>query len=212
VPESVRRWAFLIVPAAKKYHLDPDLIAAVMTMESNGDPLAVSYADARGLMQVLHGPWDPAVNVDQGARILAELYDEFGDWRLAIAAYNAGPGAVEDAGGIPNIRETRDYVIIVMYLWNLYRHHSLTSADRARYRASLLDLQQFADERKKVKRLAQIARVRVDPVPQDVVSICLGASCSQSGSESAFDGLDPFWPVSDVPDPLQRVDPITQTQ
>jgi hypothetical protein len=208
MPASVRRWAFLIVPNARKFHVDPNLIAAVMTMESNGDPLALSYADARGLMQILHGPWEPATNVEEGARMLAALFDQFGDWQLALAAYNAGPGAVESAGGIPAIRETRDYVIIVMYLWGLYAHHPLSAAERARYRSTLQDLQNYADQRNKVVPLARIARVLVDLPPQDVVSVCSGSACSQGQTGNAFDSLDPFWPVGDAPDPLQHVDPL----
>ena len=83
VPSTVRRWAYLIVPAARKYHVDPNLVAAVMTMESNGDPLALSPANARGLMQVLDGPWDPKDNVFTGVRMLSSSYQEFaiGRWR-----------------------------------------------------------------------------------------------------------------------------------
>jgi hypothetical protein len=175
-----------------------------MTMESNGDPTAWSGADARGLMQILHGPWDPKQNVYLGARMLARLFAAYGDWSLALAAYNAGPGAVDAYGGVPPYRETRDYVIIVGYLWDLYSHHHLSLARRSLYRKSLRDLQLFSDQRKKVKRLAAIARV-----PIDTADSCGRQACQSIVSSSVFDSLDPFWPVAGSPDPLQHVDPYS---
>ncbi|GAC1444584.1 MAG: hypothetical protein NVSMB52_04020 [Chloroflexota bacterium] len=207
VPRAVRRWAFLIVPAARKYHLDPNLLAAVMTMESGGDPLALSGADARGLMQILHGPWDPATNVDTGARMLSNLYSEFGDWSLALAAYNAGEGAVIAYGAVPPYRETRDYVIVVRYLWDLFGHHKLTRVRKRQYRATLTDLQHFSDQRKKVSKLAKIAHVPTVPVTP-----CSHKDCFDSQpSKKPTVALDPFWPIPGVPDPLQRVDPRAAT-
>jgi soluble lytic murein transglycosylase-like protein len=205
VPSSVRRWAFLIVPAARKNHLDPNLVAAVMTMESNGDPTAWSGADARGLMQILHGPWDPQENVYEGAHVLAKLWAAYGDWTLVLAAYNAGPGAVDAYGGVPPYRETRDYVIIVSYLWDLYSHHHLSLARRSLYRRSLSDLQRFDDQRPKVKRLAQIAQVKVG-----IANACAKGTCASISSAGKFDTLDPFWPLGGAPDPLQRVGPYTR--
>lgn len=202
IPSSVRRWAFLIVPAAHKYGLDPNMLAAVMTMESNGDPLALSPADARGLMQILHGPWDPRANVFLGASMLAGLYGQFGDWKLALAGYNAGAAAVTEYGGIPPYRETRDYVIIVSYLWDLYGHHHLTSARKTLYRSTLRDLQHFADQRKKVAKLARIAHVEVIPS-----AACPPRACGQQQIEPVSISLDPFWPVGGSPDPLQKVGP-----
>src|SRR5205085_12059626 len=121
IPASVRRWAYIVVPTARRYHLDPNLIAAVMTMESDGDPLAWnSTSDARGLMQVLHGPWDPRANILEGTKMLAGFYEQFHDPILALAAYNAGPNAVLSYGGVPPYRETRDYVVVVSYLYDLY--------------------------------------------------------------------------------------------
>jgi hypothetical protein len=202
IPSEVRRWAFLIVPAAHRYHLDPNLIAAVMTMESGGDPLALSPADARGLMQILHGPWDPKTNVDLGARMLAGLYTQFGDWRLTLAAYNAGPGAVIEYGGIPPYRETRDYVVVVTYLWDLFGHHRLSVHRRQQYQNTLRDLQHFKDQRTKVTRLAHAA----DVAPPPVLGCGLGL-CSQSAIPAVAAPSDPFWPVAGSPDPLQHVDP-----
>ncbi len=204
VPSTVRRWAFLIVPAAREYNLDPNLVAAVMTMESNGDPLALSPADARGLMQVLHGPWDPRTNVFLGVSMLAHLYAEFGDWTLALAAYNAGEGAVQEYGGVPPYRETRDYVIVVRYLWDLYSHHKLTASRRSLFRSTLKDLTHFKGQSKKVAPLARIAHLPVVPSDPCGLTACQAAVAPSPAS----DVLDPFWPDSTTPDPLQRVDPF----
>ena len=202
LPASVRRWAFLIIPAAQRYHLNPNLIAAVMTMESGGDPLALSRSDARGLMQILHGPWDPKQNVFTGARMLADLIGQFHDVSLALAAYNAGPGAVETYGGVPPYRETRDYVVIVRYLFDLYNHHSLSQSRRKQYKATLKDLHSFADQRKKIHVLARAAHVKADAIPT-----CDTCDARAPVPKSYFSSDDPFWPVAGMPDPLQRVAP-----
>lgn len=209
VPAQVRRWAYLIVPAARKYHLNPNLIAAVMTMESNGDPQALSGSDARGLMQILHGPWDPASNVDMGAQMLAGFYAQFGNWPLALAAYNAGPGAVIEYGGIPPYRETRDYVIIVTYLFDLFDHHHLSLHRRSQYQATVVDLRHFADQRKKVKRLAQVAEVTINRA-----LACHHFSTNCGGNSTApisVSSGDPFWPIGGSPDPLVKVNPFAGT-
>ncbi len=203
VPSAVRRWAFLIVPAAHRYHLSPGLIAAVMTMESGGDPLAYSSADARGLMQVLHGPWDPRESVFTGARMLAEYHALFPDWTLTLAAYNAGPNAVSSYNGVPPFRETRDYVIVVIYLWDLYSHRHLSVTRENLYHSTLRDLQHFGKERKKVRRLAQIAHIH------DERLLCSGSTCASPKRSTLFGTLDPFWPLANGPDPLQRVDPYS---
>jgi hypothetical protein len=203
VPYAVRRWSFLIVPAAHRYNLSPGLIAAVMTMESGGDPLAYSPSDARGLMQVLHGPWDPRQNVFLGARMLADYHGLFPDWTLTLAAYNAGPNAVSAYNGVPPFRETRDYVIVVTYLWDLYSHKHLSVKREEMYHSTLNDLQKFAKERKKVRRLAQIAHIH------DARLLCADAACSSPKRSTLFATLDPFWPLANGPDPLQRVDPYS---
>lgn len=210
IPASVSRWAFLIVPAARKYHIDPNLIAAVMTMESNGDPTAQSYADARGLMQILHGPWDPAANIDEGARELAHYLVEFhGSVSLALAAYNAGEGAVLQYGGVPPYRETQDYVVIVEYLYDLFSHKKLTSSRRSQYTSTLKDLRHFADQKKKVPKLASITNGPSDALNETFSASCrhFSRSCDLQNSKELFSTLDPFWPMAGAPDPLQKVDP-----
>jgi soluble lytic murein transglycosylase-like protein len=207
IPATVRQWAFLIVPAARKYGLGPNLIAAVMTMESAGDPLAWnSGSDARGLMQVLHGPWDPKANIFTGARMLREFYDEFGDWTLTLAAYNAGPNAVLSFGGVPPYRETRDYVIVVSYLWDLYSHHHNSLHRKAEFRSTRGDLRHFANERRKLKALAKAAQIS-----GDFSFSCVGSACDPLGQVLPAAPLDPFWPAASAPDPLEQVTPPGST-
>jgi len=114
------RYAPLVRAAAQRYSLPTRLIEAVIAVESDFDPQALSRAGAQGLMQLMpetarelgvRDPWDPAENIDGGAFYLRQLLDRFGQNRtLAIAAYNAGPTAVERAGRVPRIPETERYV------------------------------------------------------------------------------------------------------
>ncbi|WP_049762526.1 lytic transglycosylase domain-containing protein [Erythrobacter litoralis] len=106
-----------------RFDLSPSLIEALVWQESRWREKAVSHAGARGLAQLMPGtarylgvdPDDPFANLEGGARYLREQLDRFdGDLEKALAAYNAGPGRVLAARGIPNIRETKHYVAAIM--------------------------------------------------------------------------------------------------
>jgi soluble lytic murein transglycosylase-like protein len=110
----------LAVAAAQRHGLDPELVLAVVSVESAFRPDAVSPKGAQGLMQLMPGtarelgvkdPLDPAANLDGGTRYLNALIRQYkGDLKRALAAYNAGAGAVKRHGGVPPYRETREYV------------------------------------------------------------------------------------------------------
>jgi soluble lytic murein transglycosylase-like protein len=110
----------LVRSAASSNNVDAKLLFSVIDAESHGDPAAVSRVGAQGLMQLMPGtsamyrvtnPFDPYQNVDAGSRYLHDLLRRYkGNVRLAVAAYNAGPGAVDAAHGIPPFAETRAYV------------------------------------------------------------------------------------------------------
>jgi cell wall-associated NlpC family hydrolase len=112
----------LFVSAGAKHGVEPALLAAVAKTESNFNPSAVSSAGATGLMQFMPAtarglgvdPGNPASAVDGAARHLRQLTDQFGSTSLALAAYNAGPGAVSRSGGIPPYPETQSYVSKVL--------------------------------------------------------------------------------------------------
>ena len=116
-------WRARVAELAAKYDISPALLEAVVWQESRWRTGAVSPAGARGLAQLMPGtarqmgvnPDDPHANLEGGARYLRMQLDTFGgDIEKALAAYNAGPGRVARAGGIPNIRETRDYVAAIL--------------------------------------------------------------------------------------------------
>ena len=119
---SSTRFAELIEPLALQYGVDPALVRAVVEVESNYQPTARSHKGAMGLMQLMPAtarryavvdPYDPRANLDAGIRHLRSLLDRF-DVRLALAAYNAGEGAVMRYGGVPPFSETRNYVVRVL--------------------------------------------------------------------------------------------------
>lgn len=117
------RWSGRVAELAAKYDISPALLEAVVWQESRWNTGAVSPVGARGLAQLMPGtaramgvnPHDPNANLEGGARYLRMQLDAFGgDVEKALAAYNAGPGRVISAGGIPAIRETRLYVASIM--------------------------------------------------------------------------------------------------
>lgn len=117
------QYAIKVSELSARYDLSPSLIEALVWQESRWRSDAVSHAGARGLAQLMPGtarylgvdPDDPFANLEGGARYLREQLDRFdGDLEKALAAYNAGPGRVERANGIPRIRETQNYVAAIM--------------------------------------------------------------------------------------------------
>jgi soluble lytic murein transglycosylase-like protein len=116
------RWQGPITKAARRYKVNPALIAAIISKESAGNARAWNRrTDARGLMQVRHGPWSPRANVNRGTALFAAYYQRFHSLSLALAAYNAGPSNVVRYGGIPPFRETQRYVPAVTTLYLRYR-------------------------------------------------------------------------------------------
>jgi len=121
VPEKLKE---VIAESARKYDIPEKLLSAVIKVESNFNPRAVSSEGARGLMQLMpatarqlgvKNSFDIKQNVDAGSRYLKDMLDRYdGRIDLALAAYNAGPGAVDRYGGIPPYRETKGYVKKVM--------------------------------------------------------------------------------------------------
>jgi hypothetical protein len=113
----------LVISAATQYGVPVNILAAQIQQESGFDPNATSSAGAEGIAQfepataASNGvnPWDPNSAIPGMARLDASYAKTFGSWELALAAYNAGPGAVESAGNaIPNITQTQDYVSSIM--------------------------------------------------------------------------------------------------
>ena len=114
----------------KRYNIDPNLIKAIIRAESGFDRYAVSQKGAQGLMQLMpdtaremrvSDPFDPGQNIAGGVRYLRKLLKMFnGNLVLSLAAYNAGPGKVEKAGGVPRINETRRYIQRVLNYYDRY--------------------------------------------------------------------------------------------
>ncbi len=113
-------YSYIIRNKSRKYNIEPSIIKAVITAESNWNPRAVSNKGAIGLMQLMpatardmqiNNPYDPEENIEAGTRYLRFLLDKFeGNLTLALAAYNAGPGKIERSGGVPPFPETKKFV------------------------------------------------------------------------------------------------------
>ena len=129
--ERFTRFEHAINEAATLYQLPRELVRAVIKVESDYDPRAVSSAGAQGLMQLMpetalrmqvRDSFDPRLNILAGTRYLRILANTFnGDLQLTIAAYNAGEGAVARHGGIPPYQETQVYVTKVLHFYHRYR-------------------------------------------------------------------------------------------
>jgi hypothetical protein len=127
----------LIEHYGEYYQVDPVLVRLIIEQESAFDPLAFSPAGAMGLMQLMpdtawllgvSDPFDPEQNIEAGVRYFAQQMDRFGSLELALAAYNAGPGAVESWGGVPPYPETVNYVNSIM---GRYMAESMPAIDPA---------------------------------------------------------------------------------
>jgi soluble lytic murein transglycosylase-like protein len=126
---SPRTYDPLIVQASQVHGIPPALVKAVIAAESAFDPRAVSPKGAMGLMQLMPGtarelgvskPFHAEENVHGGTRYLRALHDRYGSWTTALAAYNAGPGAVDRYAGVPPFAETREYVRRVLSYYRRY--------------------------------------------------------------------------------------------
>src|SRR4030067_3217831 len=109
----------LMASASEEHGVPYEVLYRNIKQESNFNPKAVSKTGARGIAQFIPStakamgikdPHDPKEAIPASAKYLKQLYDQFGDWKLAVAAYNAGPTAIRNAKGIPNIKETQDHV------------------------------------------------------------------------------------------------------
>lgn len=117
--KNLDKYDDLILDAADRYDVAPELLKAMMLVESGMNPKARSPVGAQGLMQLMpatadglgvNDAWDPRQNVFGGARYIRNMLDRFTDRTHAIAAYNAGPGNVSKYGGVPPFKETQLYV------------------------------------------------------------------------------------------------------
>ena len=141
----------LVQETAQKHNVDPNLISAVISTESNWNTSAISRKGAQGLMQLVpetaqhfgvFNAFDPAQNVDAGTRYLSSLLERYnGDLPKALAAYNAGPRAVDRWRGVPDYRETREYVrkVTSSYFQPGSEHQPWRAASKPIYRSTTDD-------------------------------------------------------------------------
>ena len=123
LPKRALQYETIFDEASRTYGVSKSLLLAVAKQESNYDPNSVSHAGAQGIMQLMPGTaktlgvknaFDPYENIMGGAKLLRDNIRAFGSVPLALAAYNAGPGAVKKYGGVPPYKETQDYVKKIM--------------------------------------------------------------------------------------------------
>lgn len=122
----------IVTEIAEKFSIDANLVKAIITAESNCNPTAVSSRGAQGLMQLMPKtarelnvtkPLDPKENIVGGVKYIKGLLASYGDLRLALAAYNAGPGTVQKYAGIPPYRETINYVKKVIRYYKQFKNN-----------------------------------------------------------------------------------------
>jgi soluble lytic murein transglycosylase-like protein len=127
-----RKISSIIHEISREYQIDSALVKAIVAVESNNNPRAVSSKGAQGLMQLMPStakrlnvsrPFDPRENIIAGVKYIKGLIASYGDLRLALAAYNAGPGAVDRYAGIPPYRETINYVKKVLRYYKKFRNN-----------------------------------------------------------------------------------------
>ena len=144
-PPPETRFDSIILTAARQQAVEPALVKAVIAAESNFDPYAVSKKGAQGLMQLMpqtaealgvRDVFEPRENVGGGTRYLRLMLDRYGDVSRALAAYNAGPTAVDRYRGIPPYRETRDYVARVLTYYRGY-HDQIGARSGSKSRSEL---------------------------------------------------------------------------
>lgn len=120
----------IVTEISAKFVIDANLVKAIIMAESNCNPQAVSSKGAQGLMQLMPStakelnvtkPFDPRENIVGGVKYIKGLMASYGDLRLALAAYNAGPGTVKKYEGIPPYRETINYVKKVIRYYNKFK-------------------------------------------------------------------------------------------
>ncbi|MFW6333717.1 MAG: lytic transglycosylase domain-containing protein [Desulfosalsimonas sp.] len=138
--ENAGRYGDIIDELSRNSGLRPELVKAVIRTESGFNPRAVSPKGARGLMQLMpvqtraddiDDAFDPRQNIEAGTRYLGRLIERYnGNLSLSLAAYNAGPAAVDHYDGIPPYLETRRYVQKVLLYYRQYRKESGQSGDR----------------------------------------------------------------------------------
>lgn len=126
------QYSDIILSASQKYNIHPSIIAAVIHAESNFNPNAISSAGAQGLMQLMPATarslgvtdsFDPYQNIMGGTQYLSQQIQRFGSLDLGLAAYNAGPGAVEQYNGVPPYQETQNYIARVLSLIPEYQNN-----------------------------------------------------------------------------------------
>lgn len=129
---KISKYESIVQDTARKYNLSPQLLKSIIAVESAGNHRAISPAGAKGLMQLIDSTaryvgvrnvFDPAENIEGGAKYLREMLNTFDDnLELALAAYNAGPGNVFKYNGIPPFKETRNYIAKVKRYLNLFNN------------------------------------------------------------------------------------------